>query len=240
MSGTVINLINRVAGYIKPVFRGNHTGWYASASLGKHIDPLARFFEYLLGVSIPRQKINRIKPQVISDLRGDIIEIGGFDNHFRSRYNSGEFRNLDVAPGKYVDIVANAECIPEVKSNSLGGIICISVIEHTTSPHKIIEEAHRCLKPGGVLLLSSPWIFETHMEPNDFLRFSKHQLENWCDQFETIEVDYTNSYVGVIAHFLQRNVVLRFILGSFFCLADLTMPNNSKWATQITLILKKR
>jgi len=240
MSRPIINLINRIAAQFKPVLRGNHAGWYGSASLGKLIDPIARFIEYLIGVSIPRQKINRIKPRVISELRGDVIEIGGFDNHFRSRYNAGSFRNLDVATGKYIDIVENAERIPEIESGSLGGIICISVIEHTASPHKIIEEAHRCLSPGGILLLSSPWIFEAHMEPNDFLRFSKHQLESWCCGFDTIEVDYSNSYFGVIAHFLQRNLILRLILGPFFCLADLVTPNKPKWATQITLILKKR
>ncbi len=198
-------------------------------------------FEYLLGVTLPRQSINRLKPQVMEKITGDIVEIGGYENYFKEKYIEGKFLNLDLKPNSgVVDLVGDAEKLSSlVESGSLGGVFCISVLEHTRNPHRVVDEIYKSLRPGGVAFISSPWMFESNMEPHDYFRFSRHQNEIYFNQFEIVDVNYTNSYLGLIAHALQFNLILRFSLGWLFLFADMMSTNNARWATQISYTLKK-
>ena len=56
-------------------------------------------------------------------------------------------------------------------------IISIDVLEHVPNPDKFIAEMYRVLKPGGNIILSTPFFFYLHEEPNDYFRFSKYGLE---------------------------------------------------------------
>ena len=200
---------------------------------------LRRLGEYIKGVTLARQSINILKPKVIAQMTGDVIEIGGYDSFFRQRYKNGRYQNLDIVASPDIDIVSNAEDMKEVASDALGGVICISVLEHTMNPEKVISEIYRCLKPGGKAFISSPWLFEGHMEPDDYHRFSHHTYQKFFSDFEMLDVDYTNSYFGLIAHIMQHNMFLRLIFGVGFFLADLITLNEPRWATQISYILKK-
>jgi SAM-dependent methyltransferase len=203
------------------------------------INFLWRIIEYLCGVTISRSSINRIKPQFINSITGDVIEIGGFDNFFKSLYKNGKFLNLDLRQGDFIDIVENAENMKSIDDETFSAVICISVLEHTKNPAKIINEMHRILKPGGAVLISLPWIFESHMEPNDYCRFSDSFIYMFDDLFTVESKELTNGYFGTLAHFCQRNFLLRFTVGAIFCLLDISLPDEARWSTEITLILKK-
>lgn len=200
-----------------------------------------RFFEYLGGVTLARQSINSLQPRAVALVKGDVVEIGGFNNYFKERYG-GRWLNLDRLPAEgIVDIVGDAERLSDlIPAGTLGGVFCVSVIEHTKDPAKLIDEIHHALRPGGIAFISSPWLFESHMEPQDYLRFSKHQLEILFSRFEVVSIDYTNSYFGLIAHIMQYHTSLRYLLGWLFFLLDLGMPNDPRWATQITCTLRKK
>ena len=201
-----------------------------------------RFFDYLRGVILARQSINALQPRAAALVEGDVVEIGGFNKYFKERYTRGRWRNLDRLPDEgIVDIVGDAERLGDlIPAGTLGGVFCVSVIEHTKDPAKLIDEIHHALRPGGIAFISSPWLFESHMEPEDYLRFSKHQLEIFFNRFEVVSIDYTNSYFGLIAHIMQYHTSLRYLLGWLFFLLDLGMPNDPRWATQITYTLRKR
>jgi SAM-dependent methyltransferase len=198
-----------------------------------------RLVEYACGVTISRSSINRIKPAFIESIDGDVVEIGGFDNFFKSIYKKGSFQNLDLRPGRFVDIVEDAENMQLVSSDSLSAVICISVLEHTQNPSKVVNEIHRVLKPGGYFLMSNPWMFESHMEPYDYCRFSSSFCELLSENFIVESTDRTNGYFGLLAHFCQRNIVLRLSIGIIFLLLDLLLVQNARWSTQITMVLRK-
>ena len=221
----------------------------ARYSAGRYVDGESsrlslprRFFEYLGGVTLARQSINSLQPRAAALVEGDVVEIGGFNNYFKERYTRGRWLNLDRLPAEgIVDIVGDAEQLSAlIPAGTLGGVFCVSVIEHTRDPAKLIDEIHRALRPGGIAFISSPWLFESHMEPQDYLRFSKHQLEVFFNRFEMVSVDYTNSYFGLIAHAMQYSISLRYLLSWIFFLLDRCMPNDPRWATQITCTLRKK
>ncbi|NND81339.1 MAG: methyltransferase domain-containing protein [Gammaproteobacteria bacterium] len=202
------------------------------------IEKFRRFREYLGGVTVARSHINRIKPEFISTVDGDILEIGGTDDFFKKRYQRGDVLNLDVQAGPHIDLVENAEHMTSIENERFSAIICVSVLEHTHHPSRVMEEMYRVLQPGGKILLSTPWLFEAHMEPQDYWRFSNHFFT--LDQrLETEFIESSNGYSGLLAHFCQHQILLRCTLGLVFLACDLLMRPKFKWATQITCVLKR-
>jgi ubiquinone/menaquinone biosynthesis C-methylase UbiE len=60
---------------------------------------------------------------------------------------------LDIFPGKYVDIVAQAEDIP-CEMESFDIIITQETLEHVKDPCKTMNEIKRLLKKGGRFISS--------------------------------------------------------------------------------------
>jgi len=185
-------------------FRNYNSGKYIMHMEIPLMSFLNKVIEYLLGVTIARQKINRLKPAFIKQLQGDVVEIGGYDNYFKKRYKRGRILNLDIKKGKCIDIVANAENMSMIEDCSISGVICISVLEHTFYPQKIIDEIYRILKPGGKVFLSIPWMFETHMEPNDYFRLSSYILEDWVKEFNIVFRDFKLSPYNCVKRFSEK------------------------------------
>ena len=59
---------------------------------------------------------------------------------------------------------------------SFDGAFCIEVLEHAADPDELLREAARVLKPGAVLLLTTPWSARRHHIPYDFHRFTRERL----------------------------------------------------------------
>jgi len=92
----------------------------------------------------------------------------------------------DIQPGPGVDIVADAQDMPQIPSESADCVLLVSVLQHLPSPQKAIAEAFRVLRPGGIIYVNVPFIFVYHRDPKDFNRFSVPGLEFLCSRFERI------------------------------------------------------
>jgi SAM-dependent methyltransferase len=210
--------------------------------LKKEFPPIGfirNLFEYVCGVTISRSSLNRMKPAFVFSVDGDVLEIGGCDNFFKSLYNKGKYLNLDVVPSQCIDIVENAEDMKSIQDSTFSAVICISVLEHTRHPEKIVAEIYRVLKPGGVAFISNPWMFEAHMEPNDYYRFSDDINDILFDKFIVKQKEFINGYFGLLAHLVQRNILLRLTIGVVFLLLDMLLPKKPRWSTEITIIMEK-
>jgi ubiquinone/menaquinone biosynthesis C-methylase UbiE len=63
--------------------------------------------------------------------------------------------NSQPCEGRLFCRIATIEKLP-LRDNAFDGVICSSVIEYLHDPKACLEELHRVLKPGGVLLISVP------------------------------------------------------------------------------------
>lgn len=90
--------------------------------------------------------------------------------------------NIDVSPYENTHILAEGSTLP-FKDNSVDFIICESVIEHVTEPHKVFDEIKRVLAPGGYAYISIPFIYPFHASPNDFTRFSRNALRQYFTSY---------------------------------------------------------
>jgi len=69
-------------------------------------------------------------------------------------------------------------------------VVSFQVLEHVPNPQKYLEEAHRLLRPGGRLILSTHGIWPYHPHPKDFFR--------WTHEGLSFELERTGFFVEKI------------------------------------------
>ncbi len=99
---------------------------------------------------------------------------------------SGE-GEIGLQTGKWdndgLDIVSDITSIP-LPDHSVDAIMCTEVLEHVPDPVAVIKEFKRLVKPGGYLLITSPFASLTHFAPYHFASglsrffYEKHLPEN--------------------------------------------------------------
>ena len=74
--------------------------------------------------------------------------------------------------GNGVDVVEDCINYCYYNENEYDLILCLEMLEHAKEPFEVIESAKQCLKPNGVLLVTSAFNFKIHEYPNDYWRFT--------------------------------------------------------------------
>jgi SAM-dependent methyltransferase len=88
-----------------------------------------------------------------------------------------------------VDVVSDAYSVP-MDDDSVDTILLTEVLEHLERPGDALAECVRLLRPGGHIILTTPFTWPLHEEPRDFYRFSPHGLRYVAEQagFEVVEL----------------------------------------------------
>lgn len=56
--------------------------------------------------------------------------------------------------------------------------VSFQVLEHHKDPNKMIKEMTRITRKGGYIMISAPFMWSIHEEPNDFFRFTEYAFIN--------------------------------------------------------------
>jgi SAM-dependent methyltransferase len=109
----------------------------------------------------------------------------------------------DEVVRKACDMVADAQNLSEIASGSVGSVISLEVLEHVEHPEKVVQEAFRVLKSGGVCVLSTPFVAGYHGKSDhdsyrDFWRFTHEGLQYLFQQagFSSVEVFPVNGPIA--------------------------------------------
>ena len=81
--------------------------------------------------------------------------------------------------------------LPYIKNESYGIITAFQVLEHHENIDILFSEASRILKKGGYLILSFPFIWELHEEPNDFQRLTHYKIQKYCSKYNLRIIEQT-------------------------------------------------
>ena len=110
-------------------------------------------------------------------VRGSVLNIGGgtqtYEDDLR-RYHGSRMIVTDwpSSPTRNcVDVFCDAHELP-FGSGAFDSVVCTEVLEHLAAPGRAVKEIHRVLRPGGAVLMTTPFQYQAHQRPYDFFRFT--------------------------------------------------------------------
>lgn len=152
---------------------------------------------------LARARLREALAPAARGVRGSLLDVGCGLQPYRdlfcgvSRYVALERSCL---PG--VDLVADALRLPFADA-SFDAVLCNQVLEHVSEPAALVGELARVLRPGGVLLLTTPQTWGLHHVPHDYFRFTRFGLAHLAER-AGLEVEVVRSTCGVWATLGQR------------------------------------
>ena len=120
------------------------------------------------------------------NISGDVLIVGaGHSPHGQLLGKNCRVTAVDIEPLPGIDIIADIRDLP-LEDALFDHVLCIEVLEHIYDTQKALNEMQRVLKPGGSMVITTPFLFHIHGDPNDFVRLSKNFFEEALSpQFET-------------------------------------------------------
>jgi SAM-dependent methyltransferase len=93
---------------------------------------------------------------------------------FSAKYKHHIGADLDGNP--IAEVIVTAGQLTRVPDATFDGVLSSQVLEHVADPRLYLSEAHRVLKPGGSLIISTHGIWPYHPDPTDYWRWTKEGL----------------------------------------------------------------
>lgn len=114
-----------------------------------------------------------------------------------SKKNGFNVTTFDISDHRNPDILGDF-CTYDFKDIKFDYVVLAEVLQFFTNPKDGLENAFSILKPGGKIIITTPFIFPIHDRPYDLYRFTKHGLEYLLAKFENVQIQEKNSAVESI------------------------------------------
>ena len=101
--------------------------------------------------------------------------------------------SIDIDPERSPDIVGSIEDMHQVLDSSVDAVFCLEVLEHVRNPFLAAKEITRVLKPGGLLVGSTPFCLGEHDSPHDYFRYTRYGLIHLFSQLQEIAISPRNN-----------------------------------------------
>ena len=126
--------------------------------------------------------------------KGVVLDIGGRD---RGRFKKPKDKVekwifADINAIHNPDIIIDVSDMQEIESSSIDVINAIELFEHVKKIDEGLGECYRVLKPGGILIISTPFLFPIHADPFDYQRWTNHK---WRMELERIGFKIDNIHI---------------------------------------------
>jgi ubiquinone/menaquinone biosynthesis C-methylase UbiE len=130
-----------------------------------------------------------------------ILDVGSGGSSY-GRYFPNRL-SIDIDPRRMPDIVGDAHNLP-FQNESYDFVLCTEVIEHVKNPRQVVGEIARVLKPGGMVVLSTRFLFPIHDAPHDYWRFTEYGMRELFTDWDIIELRPETINFSTMAVLFQR------------------------------------
>jgi len=138
------------------------------------------------------------------------LNLGSGPTHLRGRK---DIINVDLSHFKEIDIVADVTDLP-IENGTVDLVFNIALLEHLSSPQKIMNEMLRVMKPGGEIFCFTPFMQPFHAAPHDFQRWTYYGAKELFAGFEIIETGIGSGPTSGMLWVLQEWLACFFSFGS--------------------------
>jgi SAM-dependent methyltransferase len=144
--------------------------------------------------------------------RGRLLDIGCGVMPYRPFIEPlvGSYEGFDIeARTSNVNFLGDVQDMRAVPSGSFDTAICLEVLEHVPDPFRAASEIHRVLKPGGVLIASTPHLSRLHEEPHDYYRYTHYGLRRLFTQagLHVEHIEHRGSLASFLGHQLSNGLI---------------------------------
>lgn len=131
-----------------------------------------------------------------------VLTIGAGGEINKDLYKYGEEKNFDILSfdideDRGPDVVGDI-CTYDFNEKRFDVIIMSEVLQFLETPQIGINNVYKILKPGGRLILTSPFVFPLHDRPYDLYRFTKHGLKYLLSVFDEVTIEDRNGPLEAI------------------------------------------
>jgi SAM-dependent methyltransferase len=143
-------------------------------------------------------------------INGKILDVGCGRKPYKNLFSFSEYIGIDIEnPGhsheeEDIDIYYDGTTFP-FPDSQFDNALCNQVLEHVFHPDKFLKEIHRVLKDEGHLLLTVPFVWDEHEQPNDYARYSSFGLRFLLEKNGFVIVHHCKSVNNITAIFQMLN-----------------------------------
>lgn len=127
-----------------------------------------------------RRALYRSIKALAPECSAPFIDVGCGSKPYRTLFD-GEYIGVEIdtplmRERGHAEVFYNGVSLPFADGH-FGTTICNQVLEHVFQPDLFIAELARVTRPGGMLLLTAPFVWDEHEQPVDFCRYSSFGLK---------------------------------------------------------------
>lgn len=121
-----------------------------------------------------RLQMEKVVANYIKGRSGDLIDYGCGNMPYRPLLEPHveNYLGFDLPGNEMASGLIDEYGRTQREDASAGMVLSSQVLEHVTDPVAYLQEAHRVLMPGGVLILSTHGVWKYHPDPTDFWRWT--------------------------------------------------------------------
>lgn len=105
-----------------------------------------------------------------------MLDLGCGGSPYRTLFACNQYLRADYVKSPGLDFVIEDDGRVDLPDGSCDCVLSTQVLEHVREPARYLAEAHRVLRPGGALILTTHGIWEDHGCPYDFWRWTRDGL----------------------------------------------------------------
>jgi len=153
-------------------------------------------------------------------ISGRTLDIGCGSKPYEQLYGSTEYVGLEYdtpqnRSSKKAEHFYDGKTFP-FEDGEFDSLVANEVFEHVFNPDRFLDEAHRVLKPGGMVLMTMPFVWDEHEQPHDFARYSSFGIRHLLEKhgFEVIEQRKSMDDVRVIFQLINAYIYKKTVTGN--------------------------